>query len=96
MPIGTNLPVASIGELGDAIHAERVRLAGELYALRTRVERDPNFTGNAAEAYDRYIAQWRAGQEQMLAGLDGASSLLAKFHSVLEELGIDVSRGFNV
>ncbi|MGO4859644.1 WXG100 family type VII secretion target [Arthrobacter sp. 2MCAF14] len=96
MSIGTNLPVNSIADLAATIRQERGTLDAALNNLRARVERDPNFTGNAAESYDGFIAKWRSGQEQMLEGLDGAAGLLDRFHVALEDLGTQVTQGFNV
>ena len=96
MALGANLPVESIGDLAQTVRAERAKLASELDALRARVERDPEFTGNAADGYDAFIAKWRTGQEQILQGLDGAADLLQKFHSALVDLGLQVTQNFNV
>lgn len=96
MALGANLPLASIQELATTLQTDAGALRDQLGALLQRAQRDPNFTGTAADRYDGYIHQWNAGQQQMLQALESAAALLHQFHDRLDELQVSVGDGFNV
>lgn len=96
MSIGTNLPVEGIEDLASKVKSQASSLSTTLNSLRSAIQRDPSFAGNAAQKYDEYIQQWDVNQKGLVEALDGAGNLLTQFASKLRELNESAASGFNV
>ena len=95
MALGATLPIESIASLADAIKQEASNLTATLGALRARCQRDPAFTGNAADAYDQYMVNWDSHQQGLLQALEGAAQILSSFAAHLDENQMSVAQAFN-
>jgi uncharacterized protein YukE len=96
MSVNANLPLASISELSAKLRSEWSKMEGQINDLRTQAQRDPNFTGNAAEKYDQYMDDWAKNANGLNLAIEGAANLLKQFHEQLELLNGQVANGFNV
>lgn len=79
MAFGTNLPIEQIEQLAAEVQRQSGDVVSQLSALRSACQRDPNFTGNAADRYDEYMRQWDVHQKALADNLEGAGQLLRRF-----------------
>lgn len=92
--IGTNFPVEGIELLATRVRHEHSELQARLTSLRTSCQRDENFTGTAADAYDNFLYHWDASQKQLLESLDGAATILMRLAELVRESDQAVARSF--
>jgi uncharacterized protein YukE len=94
--ISENLPVQSIQDLSTNLAKQASDLNTTITSLRQAVQKDPNFTGNAADKYEGFMVKWGQSQQQMIEAIQGAGDLLAKYAAKLTELGVQVGHNFDI
>jgi uncharacterized protein YukE len=94
--IGINFPVEALEELANRLVTEQSKLESQLAALRATCQRDPSFSGSAADRYDEYLAQWDRGAATLLGGLEGASRILQQLASHLRQTDSALAQGFDL
>lgn len=91
----TNLPVEDIETLASSLSTQATQLEGQLNTLYRSAQRDPNFTGTAANSYDAFLEKWNTSQQSMLESIRGASRLLDNYAKKLREDDISVGNIFD-
>jgi uncharacterized protein YukE len=81
----TNLPVEDIEQLAATVKSQADQVLQKLDELRAAVQRDPNFTGSAADRYDEYLSKWDVHQKALAENLDGAGTILSSYAARLRE-----------
>lgn len=95
MPVGTNIPVEEVEALAATISSEASNLESTLTRLRSQCERNPAFSGNAAQKYDDFLTRWDTSQREMLESIRGASNVLARLAQVVRENSDTAAGAFN-
>jgi len=93
--IGVNFPVQSIEQLAANIKGQAAKLQAELDSLQSACQRDPSFTGSAANSYDDYMQKWHSSQQQLMEALNGAGGVLKSLADRLNQENQSVTSVFN-
>ncbi|MDO4717211.1 MAG: WXG100 family type VII secretion target [Propionibacteriaceae bacterium] len=84
MALNATMNVEQIQALAGKVDAQRANLEATLNQLRSSVTRSSEFTGNAAEQYDEYLAKWASAQQSMLEAMDHAGQVLKRYAEHLD------------
>ena len=82
----TNLPVEDIEQMAATVKQQSQEILAKLSQLRSACQRDPSFTGSAADRYDEYMEQWDTHQKALTDNLEGAGELLTRYAAKLHEV----------